>query len=339
MENLPDELTHIKPFLIRSEEMKTADPVISYYLMRYAVSLAIDYRKQNPGSQAVTDYLSSTLNLMEVKKNEIGNVQNPKEHYEKFITMLFVSADTEDRKSGSTKKTAQKFLILSYFIEAFNVMEDITPDWEDKRVFCKWKAADILKALKRGEKPLPGGPNERENFEEKKQPTNSGIGGGYQFSPPQDYNFTSANTANPPNLSQNSPFVPQNPPFVPQNLPQNFPYTPAPNEFQNSPIIPQNPPSFTQYPPPTQSVPTKTPEFQQPPPVRQPPPKPEVHQPGNSRTSNRPPKAVLTAEQRKVIDQAKKFGQNAVQELEYKNIQQAIIAFQNALKTLENFNS
>ena len=333
MENLPEDLIHIKPFLIRSEEMKTADPIVSYYLLRYAVSLAIEYRKQNPGSQVVTDYLSSMLNLMEVKKNEIGNVQSPKDHYEKFITMLFVSADTEDRKSGSTKKTAQKFLILSYFIEAFNVFEDITPEWEEKRVFSKWKAADILKALKRGEKPLAGGPNERTGGEESKrqQPENLGNGGGgYQYSPPQDFNFTSAGTANPPNLGQN-------PPFVPQSVPQNLPYTPPaphPNIPQNSPSFPQNPP------PPTHPAPTRTPEHHPPPPVRQPPPpKPETRQPENLRTSNRPAKSVLTPEQRKVIDQAKKFGQNAIQELEYKNIQQAILGFQNALKTLETFNN
>lgn len=338
MDSLPEEISHIKPFLVRSEEMKSADPVISYYTLRYAVSLAMEYRKQNPTNQVVTEYLSNMLNLMEVKKSEINNVQNTKEHYEKFITMLFVSADTEDRKSGSTKKTAQKFLILSYFIEAFNVIEELPQNWEEKRIYCKWKTADILKSIKKGEKPLPGGPNERDGSEETKQSFNSDSKNEYSYNPPQDSRFTVANTGNPQNLYQPSPNTFQPAPSINQPPPSSF--QPGPSTFQPGPNLSQPPPNIYQPPPNTYQPP---PSVYQPPPVSQNPPqiqpKPEIRQSENSRTSNRPAKSTLTTEQRKIIDQAKKFGTNGIQELEYKNIQQAITNFQNAIKLLETLNS
>jgi len=31
-----------------------------------------------------------------------------------------------------------------------NVFEELPPDWEEKRKYCKWKANDIAKALKEG---------------------------------------------------------------------------------------------------------------------------------------------------------------------------------------------
>ncbi|OMJ88483.1 hypothetical protein SteCoe_9613 [Stentor coeruleus] len=341
MEGVPDEIANIKPFLIRSEEMKNADAVVSFYTFRYALSLAFDFRKQNPGITNVDQYLGNMLEVMEEKKKSIASIQNPKDQYEKFITMLFISADNDDRKTGSTKATAQKFLILSYFIEAFNVFQEIPQDWEEKRIYCKWKAADILKAIKRGEKPLPGGPNERGNEEKKTPARNNQPIGNFPQNPSESIPKVPNNANFPPNNS----FIPSSAPSIPPNntyfpssapsLPQNITYFPP-----GSSNLPQNtsyfPPNIPENPKPTIPNPPKenfkTPELE---PQRSAPITAKKDIPERKTAVNR---NAITVEQRKIIDQAKKFGTNGIQELDYKNFQQAIIAFQNAIKCLESLN-
>jgi vacuolar protein sorting-associated protein VTA1 len=370
MENLPESLNMIKPFLVRAEEMKVADTVISYYCYRYAVQLAMDVRKQNPTIQEITNYLGNMLNVMEAKKKDMGEIPEPKVHFEKFITMLFISADNDDRKTGSTKKTAQKFLILSYFIEAFNVFEEIPPDWEEKRIYCKWKTADILKALKNGEKPLPGGPGERDgvNKEERKNEPPASFQTSFPVSAPSDYSYTpSQNSYFPPtagltdtgnqkpwptagpsggvtDTGNQKPWPTAGPsggvtdtgnqkpwpnagPSGQQGLPNNtfYPENPTNTGFPANPINPVKP--------------TKAAEpvsrTQEPPPLR-----PQVVQPERRvEPQARGGRVTQTPEQRKMIEQAKKFGLNGVQELEYKNISQAVAAFQQAIKALENYNN
>lgn len=341
MEGVPEEIANIKPFLIRSEEMKNADAVVSFYTFRYALSLAFDFRKQNPGIPTVDQYLGNMLGIMEEKKKSIASIQDPKEQYEKFITMLFISADNDDRKTGSTKATAQKFLILSYFIEAFNVFNEIPQDWEEKRIYCKWKAADILKALKRGEKPLPGGPNERGN-EEKKAPApvrGNQATGNFPPNPTESIPKAANNSnfsPNPPNNSyfpSSAPSIPQNNTYFPSSapsVPQNITYFPP-----SAPTLPQN----TSYPPPSASEnPKPTMPSQPKENYRAPEPAPVAAKKDVPERRTAASRNVITPEQRKIIDQAKKFGTNGIQELDYKNFQQAIIAFQNAIKCLESLN-
>lgn len=137
MAKLPDDLKFIKPFLVRSLEMESAIPLISYYTHLYAVQLAIEYHKQYPKNQVVKQYVHQLLDETEQKKTQLGEVQNAKDQFEAFCTSLFVRADTEDRKQGSTRQTAHTFLVAGYFIEAMRVFEELPPDWEEKRVYCK----------------------------------------------------------------------------------------------------------------------------------------------------------------------------------------------------------
>ena len=331
MENLPEELNSIKPFLVRSEEMKSANPVVSYYCYRYAAQLAMEIRKQNQANQEITSYLGNMLSVMEVKKKEIVDVQDPKEHYEKFITMLFISADNDDRKTGSTKKTAQKFLILSYFIEAFNVFEDLSEDWEEKRIYCKWKTADILKAMKNGQQPLPGGPNERNGSEEVK--SNPAVDAGFN-------QLGLGNVGKPSPAFQTGPVAAPNlgspPQFYPPGGLGNAPNLGTPPQLYPSGGFSNAPPNgFNPYPPASYPKPADPP-----PPARQaPPPAQAAHKPQDipAKPQARPARAMVTPEQRKILEQAKKLGQNSVQEIDYKNIPQAISSLKQAIQLLENY--
>ena len=317
MESLPEEISYIRPYLTRSEEMKVADPIISYYTLRYALQQALDVHKQNPNNKEVKQYMMSMMGIMEEKRKSLGEVAEPKAHFERFITMLFVSCDNDDRKIGSTKATAQKFLVLSYFIEAMGVFEELPPDWVEKRKYCKWKAADILKALKRGEQPLPGGPSERDgngNVEEKKEeekasrlPESSAPA---PFVPPPRPQYDAVPRSEPP------------PPVVPQVRPQ-------PDAVPRSEPPPE---SQYKYNPPPEAA-RKAPVTANPA-----PPRVDAKESTDKRvTVSRG--AVLSKEHRAAIDLAKKMAMNGVQELEYKNIQQARVAFENAIRALDAFNS
>ena len=278
------------------------------------------------------------LNVMEAKKREIGDEQDPKEHYEKFITMLFISADNDDRKTGSTKKTAQKFLILSYFIEAFNVFEDIRNDWEEKRIYCKWKTADILKAIKNGQQPLPGGPNERDGKEEAKNA--AGFDSGYNLSAPNNGGFEFK-----PSLGfQATPLAGPPPLFTPPNLGPPPQYYPSEGYSYNPPTSSSPDPPQSYQKPPEPTYPTRPAPLAPPAPTAGPKKPQEIPTKSQTdakpeRTSARPARTIPTNDQRKIIDQAKKLSLDGVQEIEYKNISHAIAAFQQAIQLLENYHS
>lgn len=283
MESIPDEIGYIKPYLMRSEEMKQADPIVSYYTLRYALQISLDFHKQNPTNSQVKQYIMNMMGVMEEKRKALGEVFEPQQHFEKFITMLFVSCDNDDRKVGSTKSTAQKFLVLSYFIDAMGVFEELPPDWVEKRKYCKWKAADILKALKKGEQPLPGGPGER-------------------------------NGAGMPEERKNEREAVKKPEEIPKKAPEEMP------KKSSDGALPTNQYKYT--PPEAEKAPV-------------------VNRPSASvtETGNKPGRGVLSKEHRAALELSKKMALNAVQELEYKNIQQARIAFEKAIRALDAFDN
>ncbi|OMJ82430.1 hypothetical protein SteCoe_16907 [Stentor coeruleus] len=160
MEDIPEEISFIKPFLKRSKEIENPNSIVSYYVYFYAENLAFNHLKKNPENQKIVQFIERMQKIMEQKKNSLNFPQNPLKHYEKFLTKLFISADDDDRKSGSTRKTAKKFRVLIYFIQAFRILSELPQEWNEKLAYCKWKASDITKSIKNGIKPCSGGPNE-----------------------------------------------------------------------------------------------------------------------------------------------------------------------------------
>eukprot|EP00358_Blepharisma_japonicum_P006550 CAMPEP_0202940566 /NCGR_PEP_ID=MMETSP1395-20130829/701_1 /ASSEMBLY_ACC=CAM_ASM_000871 /TAXON_ID=5961 /ORGANISM="Blepharisma japonicum, Strain Stock R1072" /LENGTH=298 /DNA_ID=CAMNT_0049635119 /DNA_START=90 /DNA_END=984 /DNA_ORIENTATION=- len=295
-------------------------PLVSYYTHLYAVQLAMEYHKQNSKNQVVRQYVITLLNETEQKKAQLGEVQNPKDQFESFCTALFVKADTEDRKEGSTKLTAQTFLVTSYFIEAMRVFEELPPDWEEKRVYCKWKANDISKALKSGLVPQRGGPGEaqaeNEQGEVQAEQGDKSLEKEYD-----DLTMPSPPTGFP---SQGSDLYPPPPPaqtrLPPPSQPSEF-YPPPPAQTR---MPPPSQPSGYDLPPPSQPYST---------------PQPQNNPPQPSKPATIPSGAPKgQREIRAAIEKAKKEAQYAIQELEYKNVAPAIKNLQNALNIQMNFN-
>jgi TolA-binding protein len=73
--------------------------------------------------------------------------------------------DREDRAGKASANTARTFMAASAFFDVLQQFGALPTDLVDMRKYCKWKAADILKAIKEGRKPDIGGPLSAEEKE------------------------------------------------------------------------------------------------------------------------------------------------------------------------------
>ncbi|KAH9273985.1 hypothetical protein BASA83_003620 [Batrachochytrium salamandrivorans] len=95
------------------------------------------------------------LNALEQDKvnlagNEaIGNDVVGYAHVENFALRIFINADNEDRAGRASKKTAKTFLAASIFLELLKTFGALDSEVQQKIRYAKFKAADIIKALKR----------------------------------------------------------------------------------------------------------------------------------------------------------------------------------------------
>ncbi|KAI8985960.1 Vta1 like-domain-containing protein [Pilobolus umbonatus] len=160
---IPTELKYITPFIQRGQELVTRDPVVSYYAQYYAAKLAIS---RGPRNKETNDYLSQLLDNLENLKNSIQDNEPITDdlvgyaHVEDFALKVFINADNEDRSGKASKKTAKTFLAASTFLETLKTFGEVDSEVEGKIKYAKWKATDIMKALREGRVPTPGPPGE-----------------------------------------------------------------------------------------------------------------------------------------------------------------------------------
>ncbi|KAI8984716.1 Vta1 like-domain-containing protein [Mycotypha africana] len=157
--NIPTDLKYITPYIQRGQELLSRDPILSYYARYYAAKLAI---ARGPRTKETNAYLSDLLDALETQKQDIGDneaITNDIVAYayvENFALKIFLNADNEDRAGKANKKTAKTFLAASIFLELLKTFGDLDPEVEAKIKYSKWKAADIMKALREGpEQQIP----------------------------------------------------------------------------------------------------------------------------------------------------------------------------------------
>ncbi|GAN08445.1 vacuolar protein sorting-associated protein VTA1 homolog isoform X1 [Mucor ambiguus] len=166
---IPEEIKYITPYVQRGQEVAARDPVVSYYAQYYAAKLAI---ARGPRTKETTDYLSHLLDALETQKQAIGANEAITDdlvgyaHVENFALKIFINADNEDRAGKSSKKTAKTFLAASIFLELLKTFGELDSETEAKIKYSKWKAADIMKALREGRVPTPGPPGGIEQEDE-----------------------------------------------------------------------------------------------------------------------------------------------------------------------------
>ena len=99
-------------------------------------------------------------------------------HVENFVMSVFANTDKEERTCEEiTKKNAMDFKRAGDFIALLELFDDcFTPEWQERKKYCVYKAGTIMKALKQGIQPERGNPFAPE--EEKKEERRRGGGGG-----------------------------------------------------------------------------------------------------------------------------------------------------------------
>ena len=167
---IPPELKKISPFVRRAEELdrdKTSPEsrLVAYYCRQYAVHTGIPLASSSPAAKKCLGHL---LGALEAEKPAMDNFTRDEAAFlcRKFATTVFEKADNEDRHGAASKTTARAFYAAASFLQ---ILEQFEPEGseaneEDRKriLYAKWKATDILKALKEGRTPTPGGYGETE---------------------------------------------------------------------------------------------------------------------------------------------------------------------------------
>lgn len=163
---VPVELKKITPFIRRAEELDRdkSNPesrLVAYYCRQYAVHAGIEYA-QSPASKAA---LGNILNDLETEKVAMSSFTRDESKFlcRQFADKIFDKADQEDRAGQAGKTTAKTFYAAATFME---IVQQFYPDDDEseereeakkKVIYAKWKSTDILKAMKEGREPTPGG--------------------------------------------------------------------------------------------------------------------------------------------------------------------------------------
>jgi len=179
--SVPPTLKKIKVFLTRAEELDRdkSNPesrVVAYNVRQYAVLTGIPLAVDDNEKAC----LGELLNILEKEKDAMS-VFSKEEHWKicrKVADRVFDMADKEDRcaPGGANKGTAKSFYAAGTFYEIlqqfypnkeekdnnindddYNETKEQQDEEEKRRLYCKWKATDILNAIKEGRTPTPGG--------------------------------------------------------------------------------------------------------------------------------------------------------------------------------------
>ncbi|CAO3566220.1 unnamed protein product [Mortierella alpina] len=155
--NVPEGLKNITPFLQRAAQLQDRDPVVSYYSNHYALKLALP-KVREANNRA---FIEELFGVLEKQKKDIGENEAISDdlvgyaHIENFALKIFKRADDEDRAGQASQKTAKNFVAAANFLELLKVFGDIDSDVEEKVKYAKWRAADIVKAIRDGRQPQP----------------------------------------------------------------------------------------------------------------------------------------------------------------------------------------
>lgn len=172
MSSVPACLKQIVPYMKRAAELDSDNSndskIVAYFCRNYAVSKGMDIRKVDSVNQKeITDYLMMLMTKLESDKAALGNdssMEVGRRVCENFAQFVFSKADDEDRARRADKNTAQTFYAASSFFDVLEQFGELDEECQERRKYSKWKAADIIKAIKEGRTPTPGDGTESNNI-------------------------------------------------------------------------------------------------------------------------------------------------------------------------------
>ncbi|TPX49843.1 hypothetical protein SeLEV6574_g01236 [Synchytrium endobioticum] len=358
--NPPDELKHISAYLQRSQELVNREPILSYFCKYYAVKLAIEKGTKSKEGKA---FLLDLMDSLEKEKKELGTSEAITNdvvgyaHVENFALKIFLNADNEDRAGKASKKTAKTFLAASLFLELLRIFGDIEGEVDEKIKYSKFKAADIMKALREDRTPTAGPPD---TFG---QPDDGFAGGSATGIPPKSlddafgaYTETSPPSAGVQQYRRNasapaSPTFPSPPSQLPTHSDSNTPsttYYQSPqfgsgfHAINQPPSVPSGPVSISSsnpysYPPTTPTVDPFAPVARLPPTINNPLASTNITRPASTLLDANSGGSPLDAFQldHKAIQNAQKMAKFAISALQYDDVTTAIDNLEKAVSMLK----
>jgi len=176
---IPPELKKVSPYVRRAEELdkdqsSPESRLVAYYCRQYAVVTGIPLAGSSPAAKTCLGHL---LGNLEAEKPAMDNFTREEAAFlsRKFATRVFDKADGEDRMGMANKNTAKTFYAAATFLQILEQFYDDGDESEERAddrkriVYAKWKATEILKALKEGREPAPGGYGEEEPEDEEEE--------------------------------------------------------------------------------------------------------------------------------------------------------------------------
>ena len=165
--NVPSSLKPIIPYIKRAEELDKESNIldsktVAYFCRLYAIDFALKLRNQN-NKDEVSSLVKQILLIQEKDRITLGENSSSelgKRICESFAFSVFNQADEEDRSGKSNKLTAKLFYTAITYFDILEQFGDLDDEIIEKRKYCKWKATDIIKSIKEGLVPKPGGPGE-----------------------------------------------------------------------------------------------------------------------------------------------------------------------------------
>lgn len=187
---IPPELKKMTQYIRRAEELdKDKTPqtrIVAYYCRQHAVQVGIPLAT----TPTARECLGEILNDLEKEKKAMSNFTKDEGYLvcREFALKVFDKADRIDRAGKSDKSTAKSFYAAASFLDVLSHFhtpvqegqeksEDVLEE-EKKSFYAKWKATDILKAIREGREIKPGGfgetPQEDDDGEEQEEGDTNG---------------------------------------------------------------------------------------------------------------------------------------------------------------------
>ncbi len=156
---VPPTVKAVGQYVKRAEEAENdaSNPdgvVIAFWCRQWAIEKSIPYFSETE----VADFVSRLMDIQEVAKEKAGDKDKGREICESNANAAFDKADKEDKSGSITKTTAKLFYYAATYLDILEQFDELkeNKEIEQKRVYAKWKAHDILTALKEGRQPTPG---------------------------------------------------------------------------------------------------------------------------------------------------------------------------------------
>ena len=173
---IPPELKKITQYIRRAEEIENVKSIkggriIAYYCRRYAVQIGLDVLKTSgDNGPSGKECLKSLFDALDKEEKVISTFskQECRMICREFAMSIFDKADQEDRfgeddAGMNYNAIAKTFYSAGTFLDIlkqFHSLDDIDPteveEENSKSHYAKWKATEILKALKEGRTPTRG---------------------------------------------------------------------------------------------------------------------------------------------------------------------------------------